>query len=194
MCSSVISAFQCKKISTSAQQMDLNEDKVFQASSKIRALVRHLRGIELEDSSVKSVVFSQFTSMLSLIETGLQQAGIKFVRLDGSMSQGQRTQAIQRFNDDSSIKVFLISTKAGGQGLNLARASRAFLIDPWWNGSAEEQAIDRVHRIGQERDVFVHRFIMRDSIEEKILALQQKKFQLANKALDKNDLKEIFSL
>jgi len=131
----------------------------------------------------KSVVFSQWRSMLSLVEVALQRACIRYTRLDGTMSSTQRDQAVSVFTKDSQVRVLLISTKAGGFGLNLIAASRVFLLDPWWNPATEDQAIDRVHRLGQQSSVRVIRFIVRGSIEERMLELQKRKKLLARGAL-----------
>jgi SNF2 family DNA or RNA helicase len=155
----------------------------FVPSTKIHALMQELTEIEENDPTLKSIVFSQWTSMLDLVEIPLRRSGLRFVRLDGSMTQAQREHAIRSFNSDPTVKIFLISMKAGGLGLNLVAASRVFLLDPWWNPSAEEQAIDRVHRLGQTRPVFVTRFVIEGSIEERILELQDKKRMLVQGAL-----------
>jgi len=154
-------------------------------STKISALMQELYELySVKDNApVKCIVFSQWTSMLDLIEPALKLRNYKFVRLDGSMSQQEREKMICTFNTDPATRVFLISVKAGGLGLNLTAASRVFLLDPWWNPAIEDQAIDRVHRIGQTREVVVTRFIIRDSVEERILRLQDKKRQLADGAL-----------
>jgi SNF2 family DNA or RNA helicase len=96
------------------------------------------------------------------------------------MSNEQRQQAVQKFQTDENINYFLISLKAGGVGLNLTQADYVFIIDPWWNPAVEQQAIDRSHRIGQTKTVFTYKFITKDTVEEKILALQQKKKELAS--------------
>eukprot|EP01125_Pyxidicula_operculata_P011048 TRINITY_DN360_c9_g1_i1.p1 TRINITY_DN360_c9_g1~~TRINITY_DN360_c9_g1_i1.p1 ORF type:complete len:1084 (-),score=287.94 TRINITY_DN360_c9_g1_i1:89-3340(-) len=152
-------------------------------STKINALIQELHSIKQYDPTIKSIIFSQWTSMLDLIQEPLRKAGIKYLRLDGSMTHIQRQAAIDAFNKDESIDIFLISMKAGGLGLNLTAASRVFLLDPWWNPATEDQAIDRVHRIGQTKEVVVYRFIMENSVEEKILELQEKKRLLAQGAL-----------
>eukprot|EP00002_Diphylleia_rotans_P007860 TRINITY_DN1753_c0_g1_i1.p1 TRINITY_DN1753_c0_g1~~TRINITY_DN1753_c0_g1_i1.p1 ORF type:complete len:1009 (-),score=189.43 TRINITY_DN1753_c0_g1_i1:1390-4266(-) len=172
-------------------------------STKISALMKELYRLRQDDRSIKSIVFSQWTGMLNLVETALQGAGILFARLDGNMSQAQRESSIRLFKTDSETSVILISLKAGGLGLNLPEASRVFMLDPWWNPAAEEQAIDRVHRLNQTRPVMVIRFIIQDSIEDKILELQEKKRLLAHGALSRNpselrqlrleDLKLLFS-
>lgn len=173
-----------------ASQADPSSIESSRESTKVAALMQELHQIrkanEKSDPSslpVKSIVFSQWTSMLNIIQHSLTKRGHKFVRLDGSMSREERAQVINEFQTDPSICVFLISMKAGGLGLNLTQASRVFLLDPWWNPATEDQAIDRVHRIGQTREVVVVRFIIAGSVEERILALQEKKRQLACGAL-----------
>lgn len=127
-----------------------------------------------------------------MVEIPLQQAGIRFVRLDGSMPQAQREHSIRTFRTDPGTNVFLVSMKAGGLGLNLTSASHVFLLDPWWNPATEDQAIDRVHRLGQIRPVVVTRFIVKGTIEERILELQQKKKQLAQGVMMRNkELRQI---
>ena len=125
--------------------------------------------------AAKAVVFSQWTAMLDLVGHALSQRRIRHVRLDGSMSARSRDAACSAFSADEGIAVFLISLKAGGIGLNLTAANHVFLLDPWWNPAVEEQAIDRVYRIGQRRPVTVLRAVMEDSVEGRILRLQEKK-------------------
>jgi SNF2 family DNA or RNA helicase len=141
--------------------------------------MQELTELNERDPTIKSIVFSQWTSMLNLVEIPLKAAGIRYVRLDGSMSQAHRENSIRSFRSDPNTKVFLVSMKAGGLGLNLTSASHVFLLDPWWNPATEDQAIDRVHRLGQTRPVVVTRFIIKDTIEERIMELQQKKKNLA---------------
>eukprot|EP00339_Tiarina_fusa_P029346 CAMPEP_0117012802 /NCGR_PEP_ID=MMETSP0472-20121206/10693_1 /TAXON_ID=693140 ORGANISM="Tiarina fusus, Strain LIS" /NCGR_SAMPLE_ID=MMETSP0472 /ASSEMBLY_ACC=CAM_ASM_000603 /LENGTH=142 /DNA_ID=CAMNT_0004715957 /DNA_START=1914 /DNA_END=2339 /DNA_ORIENTATION=+ len=124
--------------------------------------------------------------MLDLVEEPLRELGVEFVRLDGSMSQQNREIAVQSFNNNPIVKVFLISMKAGGLGLNLVSASTVFLLDPWWNPATEQQAIDRVHRLGQKRPVVITRFIISGTIEERILELQDKKRRLVQGALGRH--------
>jgi len=154
-------------------------------STKINALMEELNSLPKDDGA-KSIVFSQWTSMLDLLETPLRDAGIQFVRLDGSMNHQLRDRSVQRFKEDPNITVFLISMKAGGLGLNLVAASNVYLLDPWWNPATEDQAIDRVHRLGQCRPVHVVRFIIKGTIEERILELQNRKKILAQGALGAN--------
>jgi SNF2 family DNA or RNA helicase len=131
---------------------------------------------ESVESGSKCLVFSQFTSMLDIMENDLKKDGINYLRLDGSTKN--RQELVDQFNADESVKVFLISLKAGGVGLNLTAASRVFLYDPWWNPMAEQQAVDRAHRIGQEKRVHIYKLITKNSIEEKILKLQERKGRL----------------
>jgi SNF2 family DNA or RNA helicase len=129
----------------------------------------------------KALVFSQWTGLLDLIERHLRDASIVFVRLDGSTRD--RGEVVERFQDPAGPPVMLVSLKAGGTGLNLTAADHVFLMDPWWNPAVEDQAADRAHRIGQERPVMVYRLVSEETIEEKILALQESKRSLADAAL-----------
>jgi len=123
----------------------------------------------------KALVFSQFTKMLALIRNSIDDAGIAYEYLDGRTPQARREDKVRRFQEDRDIRLFLISLKAGGLGLNLTAADYVFIVDPWWNPAVELQAIDRTHRIGQDKKVFTYRFITEGTVEEKILALQEKK-------------------
>jgi superfamily II DNA or RNA helicase len=150
-----------------------------ETSSKIEALVE-----ALEDAAAdghKALVFSQWTSLLDLVEPHLQNAGIRFTRLDGSTRD--RGAVVDTFQDPNGPPVLLASLKAGGTGLNLTAADHVFLLDPWWNPAAEDQAADRAHRIGQDRPVMVYRLVAKDTVEERILALQERKRALADVAL-----------
>ena len=131
----------------------------------------------------KALVFSQFTKMLSLIRRFLDDAGIIYEYLDGRTPQARRKDRVRRFQDNEDIKLFLISLKAGGLGLNLTAADYVFLVDPWWNPAVELQAVDRTHRIGQDKKVFTYRFITAETVEEKVLALQEKKRELVSAIL-----------
>lgn len=117
--------------------------------------------------------------MLGLIRAALEEQGIAYLYLDGSVSAEERRESVRRFQEEDSARVFLISLKAGGVGLTLTAADYVYLVDPWWNPAAEQQAIDRSHRIGQVRKVFAYRMICKDTVEEKILQLQEKKRSLA---------------
>ena len=121
--------------------------------------------------------------MLTMVEQALQRHRFRFARLDGSMSQIERARALSSMKSDEDTTVFLVSLRSGGLGLNLTFARMVFLLDPWWNPGVEEQAIDRVHRIGQTGPVSVVRFIIRDSVEERMLVIQQRKKMVAQGAL-----------
>ena len=124
----------------------------------------------------KVLVFSQFKGMLDLIGDRLRQEKIKFLRFDGDTALSERRDLIDQFqSEESDINIFIISLKAGNAGITLTAASYVFLIDPWWNSAVEQQAIDRTHRIGQTKNVFAYKMVCKDTIEEKIIALQQKK-------------------
>jgi hypothetical protein len=133
---------------------------------------------EVTEEGHKAIVFSQFTSFLSIIGKRLDHQGVSYEYLDGKTRN--RGVAVERFQRDSNCKLFLISLKAGGQGLNLTAAEYVFLLDPWWNPAVEAQAIDRAHRIGQTNRVFAYRLITRDTVEEKVLDLQSTKRDLAD--------------
>jgi DNA repair protein RAD5 len=146
-----------------------------EASAKITSLLRHLTSIRNEAPTMKSVVFSQFTSFLDLIEPALKRDHIDFLRLDGTMAQKQRAAVLTEFTSRKTGAVLLLSLRAGGVGLNLTAAKRVFMMDPWWSFAVEAQAIDRVHRMGQEDEVIVTRFVVEESIEEKMLRIQERK-------------------
>ncbi|KAJ4977231.1 hypothetical protein NE237_002337 [Protea cynaroides] len=147
----------------------------FQTSTKIEALREEIRCMVERDGSAKGIVFSQFTSFLDLINYSLQKSGVNCVQLVGSMTMAARDSAIRKFTDDPECKIFLMSLKAGGVALNLTVASYVFLMDPWWNPAVERQAQDRIHRIGQYKPIRITRFIIENTIEERILKLQEKK-------------------
>mmetsp|Transcript_8713 Transcript_8713/g.38796 ORF Transcript_8713/g.38796 Transcript_8713/m.38796 type:complete len:160 (-) Transcript_8713:2352-2831(-) len=127
------------------------------------------------DRSSKAIIFSQFVSMLDIIEHRLKLAGLSCVKLVGSQTFNKRNQQINAFMHDPDVPIFLISLKAGGLALNLTVASHVFLMDPWWNPAAEQQAMDRIHRIGQYKPIRAIRLTIRDTIEDRILRLQEKK-------------------
>lgn len=151
-------------------------DAVGTASVKTDEL---LREISENTGDHKLLIFSQFTSMLSILADELKQNKISFCYLDGRTPPARRQKQVDDFQNQPDIKLFLISLKAGGVGLNLTAADYVYLIDPWWNPAAEQQAIDRTHRIGQKRKIFAYKMICKDSVEEKILTLQQKKKELS---------------
>ncbi|MBK8101022.1 MAG: DEAD/DEAH box helicase [Planctomycetes bacterium] len=145
-----------------------------QGSAKLDALLPMLS--EIADSGHKALVFSQFTGFLAIVKQRLNAAKLRYEYLDGQTRN--RQQCVDKFQNDPALPIFLISLKAGGTGLNLTAADYVFLLDPWWNPAAEAQAIDRAHRLGQTRKVVAYRLIARDTVEEKVLALQADKRQL----------------
>ena len=148
-------------------------------SAKLDVLVPRLAEVVAEGH--KALVFSQFTSFLALVRSRLDREGIVYEYLDGQTRD--RAAPVARFHEDPDCRVFLISLKAGGLGLNLTAAEYVFLLDPWWNPAVEAQAIDRAHRIGQARHVFAYRLIAKDTVEEKVAELQQSKRDLAEAIL-----------
>ncbi|HSO27983.1 MAG TPA: helicase-related protein, partial [Anaerolineales bacterium] len=169
------------------------------ASGKFELLFDTLETLISEEH--KALVFSQFVQMLSLVRAELDQRGIPYAYLDGSTRDRQAE--VDRFQADANLPFFLISLKAGGQGLNLTAADYVIHLDPWWNPAVEMQATDRTHRIGQDKPVFVYKLIARDTVEEKILQLQEHKKQLVEqiiaadesffKSLDAEDIRVLFT-
>lgn len=177
----------------------------WRSSSKIEKLLQFLFQIKSnkETASNKTIIFSQFVNFLEMLYWRLERAGFRCVKIYGSMSQSQRKASIEEFQNNSEVKIFLISLKAGGLALNLTEANNVFLMDPWWNPAVEEQAMDRIHRIGQFRPINIYKIIIQDSIESKIVELQEKKKALfestvdndsaALEKLEKDDLQFLFS-
>jgi superfamily II DNA or RNA helicase len=145
-------------------------------SAKLDVLMEHLEN--LREEGRKALVFSQFATLLRIVKTRLDARGVPCEYLDGATTN--RAERVARFQDDPSCAVFLLSLKAGGVGLNLTAADSVFLLDPWWNPAAEAQAIDRAHRIGQQRTVFAYRILARNTVEEKVAELQRTKRALAD--------------
>jgi SNF2 family DNA or RNA helicase len=179
----------------------LNEtEKLENHSIKLEELTRE---ITENMSNHKALIFSQFLGMLALIKEKLLEQEVPFEYFDGSTSVGDREKAINNFQNNDTCRVFLISLKAGGVGLNLTAADYVYLVDPWWNPAVEQQAIDRTHRIGQTKNIFAYRMICKDTIEDKILQLQDRKRSLAKdlitddegfvKSLSKADVEYLFS-
>ena len=156
----------------------VNDEDVFAYDSiKTKVLIDELKTIIPQH---RALVFSQFTSMLDLLERDLQKEGIKYIRLDGQTKISERQELVTKFqHDESDVAVFLLSLKTGNAGLTLTAADYVFLFDPWWNTAVENQAIDRTHRIGQQSQVFAYRMICKDSIEEKIMKMAAGKKKLA---------------
>lgn len=179
----------------------LNSDEIPETQSvKIKEIVRHITD---KTGKHKILVFSQFVKMLGLIEDELSKLNIEYEYLDGQRSSAQREQSVNNFQENENLRVFLISLKAGGTGLNLTAADYVYIVDPWWNPAVENQAIDRCYRIGQDKKVFAYRMICKNTVEEKIISLQNKKKKIAGDIiqtdeniltkLDKNDIAELFS-
>src|SRR5690349_21195274 len=179
----------------------LNEEEKYPNDSiKLEELTRE---ITENIGEHKALIFSQFLGMLALIKKTLTENEIDFEYFDGSTSPADREKAIQNFQTNEKCRVFLISLKAGGVGLNLTAADYVYIVDPWWNPAVEQQAIDRTHRIGQTKNIFAYRMICKDTIEDKILQLQDKKRLLAKdlitddegfvKSLSREDVEYLFS-
>lgn len=166
-------------------------------SGKFENVVYTLKNVL--DGGHKVLIFSQFVRQLNIYRQYLNEENIPYAYLDGATQN--RGDVVKQFQEDPKTRVFLISIKAGGVGLNLTEADYVFILDPWWNPAVEQQAIDRTHRIGQTKNVFIYKFITKDSVEEKILALQQRKLSVAQalitteesfvKSLSVEDIKEI---
>ncbi|MCB9953088.1 MAG: SNF2 helicase associated domain-containing protein [Planctomycetaceae bacterium] len=160
----------------------VDEKQAKQSSAKLQLLWEQLENT-LEEGH-KALIFSQFTSLLAILRRQLDQRGIKYAYLDGRTNN--RKECVTKFQSNEDCKLFLISLKAGGHGLNLTAADHVFILDPWWNPAVEAQAIDRAHRMGQQNPVFVYRIIARDTVEEKVLELQQGKRELAEAIVTSN--------
>nr|XP_014351208.1 PREDICTED: helicase-like transcription factor [Latimeria chalumnae] len=183
LCRSEIQAerlVECPPEDSDSETMDKTEQE-WTSSSKVDALMHALIELRKQDLTIKSLIVSQFTSFLLLLQKPLREMGFAFTRLDGSMTQKKRIEAIHSFQKDEpgSPTIMLLSLKAGGVGLNLTAASRVFLMDPAWNPAAEDQCFDRCHRLGQKRDVIITKFIIKDSVEENMMKIQNKKRELA---------------
>jgi len=160
--------------------------------TKVKALIEDLKNSAKETASlgpgeppIRSVVFSGWTTYLDLIEYALAREGFRFVRLDGTMSIRARTAVLDTFKTDPAVTVLLVSIKAGGQGLNFTAANKAYVMEPQFNPGVEAQAVDRIHRMGQTREVFITHYILNNSIEEGILTLQRKKERLAEMSMER---------
>ena len=167
-----------------------NIDNYHGPHTKTKALIQDLNNSRMEseilhqEAPIKSVVFSGWTAHLDLVQVALNENNIKYCRLDGKMTRVARGLAMDQFRDDPSILVILVSITAGGLGLNLTAANKVYVMEPQYNPAAEAQAVDRVHRLGQKREVVTTRYIMNDSFEEKMLELQDKKKKLASISMD----------
>lgn len=168
-------------------------------SGKFEDVIHKLESVV--EAGHKVLIFSQFVKQLDIYRKYFDKNDINYSYLDGSTQN--RGQVVEEFKSEDHIQIFLISLKAGGVGLNLTEADYVFILDPWWNPAVEQQAIDRTHRIGQTKNVFIYKFITKDTVEEKILALQNKKMRVAKslittedsfiKSLSEADIKEILA-
>lgn len=169
-------------------------EKRWVSSAKIDKALEILQEIEDRNDGQKTIIFSQFTSLLDLLEVPIARRGWGYRRYDGSMRPQDRNGAVLDFTDTPDCKIMLVSLKAGNSGLNLIAASQVIIFDPFWNPYIEEQAIDRAHRIGQQREVQIHRILVEKTVEDRILELQDKKRTLIEGALDENASKSISRL
>ncbi|KAI4715644.1 hypothetical protein E4T48_08186 [Aureobasidium sp. EXF-10727] len=158
--------------------------KDFKPSSKIERTMEILDGIMTAPEGEKIIIFSQWTSLLDLLEVPVSEKGWGYRRYDGSMNAKLRADAVDDFKSRPNVRMMLVSLKAGNAGLNLNIASQVVIMDPFWNPYIEEQAIDRAHRLGQTRPVMVHRVLIKETVEDRIIALQEKKRALISEALD----------
>ncbi|CZR51961.1 related to RIS1-similarity to RAD5 protein [Phialocephala subalpina] len=184
-------------------EFDSGSDEDAKLSTMISSTkIRHLMEIlGKEAAQHKFIVFSQFTSMLDLVEPFLRQKGFKYTRYDGKMKNDLREASLNKLRNDKNCRILLCSLKCGSLGLNLTAATRVVILEPFWNPFVEEQAIDRVHRLTQKIDVIVYKITIKDSVEERILDLQEKKRELANQTIEggkggagKLGMKEILQL
>ena len=155
-----------------------------QEAVKIDLLIQH---ITEKTGKHKILVFSQFVKMLELVEAELRRKGIRYAYLDGKTSLKDREARVSEFQEDEAVRVFLVSLKAGGTGLNLTAADYVYILDPWWNPATENQAIDRCYRMGQKKNVFAYRMICKDTVEEKIIQLQEAKKKLSKDLIGEGD-------
>ncbi|PUZ75895.1 hypothetical protein GQ55_1G246400 [Panicum hallii var. hallii] len=168
-------------------RFQIDVDKNWVESSKISALLQELE--VLRSSGAKSIVFSQWTAFLDLLQIPLSRNNFSFARLDGTLNLQQREKVIKEFSEDRGILVLLMSLKAGGVGINLTAASSAFVMDPWWNPAVEEQAVMRIHRIGQTKTVSIKRFIVKGTVEERMEAVQARKQRMISGALTDQEVR-----
>ncbi|KAI9671579.1 MAG: DNA repair protein rad16 [Caeruleum heppii] len=157
------------------------------SSTKIEMLIYELAAMRSTGKTCKSIVFSQFTSMLQLVEWRLRRAGFNTVMLDGTMTPVQRQSSIEYFMKNPDVEIFLVSLKAGGVALNLTEASKVYIVDPWWNPAAEWQSADRCHRIGQGRPCQITRLCIEDSVESRMVLLQEKKANMINGTINADE-------
>ena len=169
------------------------EKEKYQPLAKIIKCVETIQEILAKSPDEKIIVFSQFTTLFDIMKLSLDKHEIPFLRYDGSMSLDRKNQTIKKFYQEDT-RVLLLSLKAGNSGLTLTCASHVVLMDPFWNPFVEEQAMDRAHRIGQEREVYVHKILINGTVESRIMELQEHKKRLVGEALDENGMKNVSSL
>ncbi|KAL1648179.1 hypothetical protein SLS61_007051 [Didymella pomorum] len=163
-------------------------------SAKIEKTMELISDIAAKDPTEKILIFSQFTSLLDLLEVPMYERKLKYQRYDGSMSMSDRADAVEKFMDNPDERIMLLSLKAGNAGLNLAKASQVILLDPFWNPYVEEQAIDRAHRMPQDREVTVHRVLVPETVEDRICEIQDRKREMIDTALDESSGKSLTRL
>jgi SNF2 family DNA or RNA helicase len=173
------------KLRQAANHPVLIDKQYHEDSGKHEVIMDNIRNLLAEGH--KALIFSSFVKHLELFTTYCDEAGLPYSMLTGEVPQQQREAIIKKFQDEQDVHLFFISIKAGGFGLNLTSADYVFILDPWWNPAVEEQALSRAHRMGQKRKVFVYRFITKDTLEEKIHLLQDKKSQLAENFINNNN-------
>ncbi|KAL4780602.1 SNF2 family N-terminal domain-containing protein [Aspergillus varians] len=169
-------------------------EKTWITSAKIEKTMEIIREVHSREDNQKTIIFSQFTSLLDLLEVPIAREGHRYRRYDGSMKPADRNSAVLDFTDDPDCKIMLVSLKAGNSGLNLVAANNVVIFDPFWNPYIEEQAIDRAHRIGQLREVYIHRILVPETVEDRIIELQDKKRALIDGALDEKESMNIARL
>lgn len=169
-------------------------EQTFVMSAKIAKTVEILGEIRENDPTEKTLIFSQFTSLLDLVEVPLSQKRLRWQRYDGSMKMDERDDAVSAFMDDPNENIMLVSLKAGNAGLNLWKASQVIILDPFWNPFIEDQAVDRAHRMPQPREVTVHRVLVPETVEDRICLLQDNKREIIGAALDEQASKSLTRL
>ena len=173
------------KLRQAANHPVLIDQHYIEDSGKHDVVIDNIKNLVAEGH--KALIFSSFVKHLDLYTAYCDAAGLPYALLTGDVPQQQREAIIKKFQDDPHVHLFFISIKAGGFGLNLTSADYVFILDPWWNPAVEEQALSRAHRMGQKKKVFVYRFITKDTLEEKIHLLQEKKSQLAENFINNNN-------
>ncbi|KAG5370034.1 ATP-dependent helicase ULS1 [Yarrowia sp. C11] len=176
------------------QKAEEEDDERLPPSAKALRCVELLQKIKEESPGEKTIIFSQFVSFMNLIGEELDSAGFEYLRYEGSMHADERSRAVTTFREDPNVTVLLISLKAGNVGLTLTAANHVIIMDPFWNPYVEEQAMDRAHRIGQLRDVTVHKIVIEKTVEDRILELQKRKREMIESALDPSGQRQMARL